>query len=176
MTDRSNTAHKPEQFVVERDPRADGGKRQVRVTRNGVMIARRLGGISMMIAVPVAAYRGVALAVQAATNGAAAYKLSLAHPDPDLDVVLAETCDSSAAAADWRYWSSYLDLPRLAGGAAERDDLGGAQGLAGRAPLRRRRNASVLKRRPRFLGRRRLGDAARLDAVFRDEREIVCYE
>lgn len=159
---------------VQQDPRADGGRRMVRVTRNGVLIERRLKGVSMTIGVPFAAYRGVALSVEPEpASGAAAYRLRLSHADPDLEVLLCETKDSSAAAADWKYWSFSLDLPRLASENGEVAPVSGATGQ--RIFLRRRANATVAKRRPRFLARRKSGEPARAAEVFHGEREIICY-
>jgi len=87
--------------------------------------------------------------------------------------VLCETLDSGAAAADWKYWAFYLDLPRLA---AENGEAWPIPGAKEKGVYQRRRNASVVKRRPRFLARRRGGDPARADTSFAGEREIVCYE
>jgi hypothetical protein len=156
---------------VQRDPRADEGRRMVRLTRGGIVISRRLAGIAMIISVPVAAYRGVALAVEASSEGGTAYRLSLNHRDPDLDIVLAETKDSGNAAADWKYWASVLSLPRLY---TENGELQSADRLQRKSALRRPRNTSVAKRRPRFLARRKPGLLK--TNVFAGEREIVCYE
>jgi hypothetical protein len=159
---------------IQHDPRADGGRRTVLVTRNGVLIERRLKGVSMTIGVPFAAYQGVALAVEPEpSSGVAAYRLSLAHADPDLEVLLCETKDSTAAAADWKYWSFFLDLPRLA---CENGEVAPVGGTKGKLVFARRRTATVAKRRPRFLSRRRRGEPGRAAAVFSGEREIVCYE
>ncbi len=160
--------------LVQRDQRADEGKRQVRVTRNDIVIARRFAGIAMMVSVPVRAYRGVALAVETAAEGGAAYRLSLAHNDPDLDIVLAETRDSAAVAADWKYWSAYLDLPRLSEEDGKMLPIEAPKGAS--LAIERRRNAAVFKRRPRFLARRKTGEASRGETVFVAEREIICYE
>ncbi|WP_442754473.1 DUF6101 family protein [Methylocystis sp. JAN1] len=163
-----------EAVLLQRDWRADGGARRVRVTRSDILISRRFSGVEMMISVPVPAYDGVALDVVEGRDGAPCYRLSLAHRDRDLDVVLAETQDSGDAAADWKYWASYLGLPRLAaenGELTEVDAVGGA--LAGHP---RRGAAAVRQRRPRFLTRRKPGVAARMAEVFAGEREIICYE
>ena len=116
-----------EDLPVQRDWRADGGARRVRVTRSDILIARRFGGIDMRIQVPVPAYRGVFLDVVASADGAPCYRLLLAHPDRDLDVVLEETQDSAAAAADWRYWAAWLGVPQLAADDGEVAETGTAR-------------------------------------------------
>lgn len=163
-----------EAFLVQRDWRADGGSRRVRVTRRDILIARRFGGVDMKIMVPVPAYRGVLLDVAAGEAGAPRYRLLLAHRDRDLDVVLGETGDSLAAAADWKDWAAWLDLPRLA---AENGDFAEVDASAGGAAAPERRGgSSVTRRRPRFLAVRKSGDTRRMAAVFAGEREIVSYE
>jgi hypothetical protein len=166
-------AQKPLAENVQRDARADEGKRLVRLTRGYIRISRRLAGISMTIVVPVATYRGVALGVETTRAGGAAYRLSLTHGDPDLDVVLAETSDADDAAADWKFWASVLALPRLYKANGEMEPVDRAQRTS---PFKRPRNASVSKRRPRFLTRRKTGVPSRKNTVFSGEREIICYE
>ncbi|HMK90082.1 MAG TPA: DUF6101 family protein [Methylocystis sp.] len=156
--------------LAQRDARAEGGVRQVRVSPRGVVILRRFLGISMRILAPVETYRGVALAVDTAPNGGLSYRLSLAHQDADLEVVLVETADSRAVAADWTYWADYLNLPRLA------DENFSGDGRRGVAVFERRRNATIAKRRPRSCARRKPGEPARAATVFAGEREIICYE
>ena len=110
----ANTARRiDERVFVQRDRRADGGARRIRVTREDVLISRRFSGVSMVISVPVTAYCGVALEVQPADDGSPRYVLSLAHRDPDLDILLGETQDCGAAASDWRHWAAWLGLPRV---------------------------------------------------------------
>ncbi len=163
-----------EAFFVQRDWRADGGARRVRVTRRDILIARRFGGVDMKITVPVPAYRGVLLDVATGEAGAPCYRLLLAHRDRDLDVVLGETGDSAAAAADWKYWAAGLELPRRA---AANGDFAEVDAPAGEiAAQARRGGSSVRQRRPRFLALRKSGDPRRLAEIFAGEREIVCYE
>jgi hypothetical protein len=168
-------ARKAETVLVQRDWRADGGDRRVRVTSSDIHIARRFGGVNMRISVPVPAYQGVLLDWAAGEDGAPRYRLLLAHRDRDLDVVLAETPDESAATEEWAAWAAWLGLPRLA--STEADDvvtMDDARPAV--APAPRRGASSVSRRRPRFLARRKTGDGARLTAVFAGEREIVSYE
>ncbi|HEY8162992.1 MAG: DUF6101 family protein [Methylocystis sp.] len=175
MLEASSVARRTEEAcIVQRDWRADGGLRRVRVTPREILISRRFNGVNMMIAVPAPAYYGVSLDVAEGQDGAPCYRLSLIHRDHDLDVVLAETQDSVDAAVDWKYWSNWLGLPRLAAtnGQLVRVDAAHAPPTA----FPRRGASSVRRRRPRFLTRRKLGMAARMAEVFSGEREIICYE
>lgn len=168
-------ARKAEAVLVQRDWRADGGDRRVRVTSSSIHIARRFGGVNMRISVPVPAYQGVLLDLATGPDGVPSYRLLLAHRDRDLDVVLGETPDGWAAASDWAAWADWLGLPRLA--PVEADGLADADASRpAAAPAPRRGGSTVSRRRPRFLARRKTGDGARLAAVFADEREIVSYE
>ncbi len=160
---------------VQRDWRADGGARRVKVTRGSVHIARRFSGVKMVISVPAEAYQGVVLEVLEGRGGLPCYRLSLAHRDRDLDVTLVENSDSGAAAAEWKAWASYFGLQRLVvneDGALSPVDAA-KEKMVG---MPRRANASVRQRRPRFLTRRRPGDSARMESVFAEEREIIGYE
>lgn len=163
-----------EKLLVQRDRRADGGSRHVRVTRGDILIARRFGGVAMMIAAPVEAYRGVGLDAQTDANGDILYRLMLVHRDADLDIVLAETHDSNEAQAQWMEWSMWFDLTRL----AIKDDewMALETPAAARTVADRRRPASLVQRRGAFLSRRKTGDRRRLGEIFADEREIVSYE
>jgi hypothetical protein len=174
MFEANNARRNEEALLVQRDWRADGGARRVRVTRSDILIARRFSGVDMMITVPVPAYHGVALDVLEGQDGAPCYRLSLAHRDRDLDVVLMETQNSGDAAADWKYWASFLGLPRLSAENGELEAVDAAGGSLLGHP--RRRAGTLRQRRPRFLTRRKPGVAARMSEVFSDEREIICYE
>lgn len=171
----TRAADSQSQFGAQRDRRADGGQRHVRVGRRDILIARRLAGISMLISVPVRAYRGVALDIRPTGDGGASYRLSLAHSDPDLDVVLTETRDGGAVSADWKYWASYLDLPRLAGKDGEFTLDPRIGEVAAPGAIARRHNVAVAQRRPRFAARRKAGVGARMETIH-EAREIICYE
>jgi hypothetical protein len=173
----AHTARRIEENVyVQRDRRADGGARRVRMTRKEVLIARRLSGVAMVVSVPVSAYCGVALDVEPADDGSPRYVLSLAHSDPDLDILLGETQDCGAIAADWRYWAAWLGLPRVAEEDGELRALDGASEEVVAASARRRCETNGGKRRPRFLIRRKSGDSRRMKLVYAKEREIISYE
>jgi len=52
------------------DCRADGGQRDVTLTRHCVIIRRRIAGMGMKIDVPTRAYRGVVLSLEQSARGA----------------------------------------------------------------------------------------------------------
>jgi len=177
MTGEALTAQRIERLPIQSDRRADDGSRQVSVSRKGVSIARRLSGVSMLIRLPVSSYRGVALDVEAIRSGGVAYRLALAHDDPDLDILLTETKDPASAAAEWKYWSSFLELPRLAAKDGELSPLEATLGgVVVREAVERRGASAVARRRSRFLVRRKSGDPARTSTRHAGEREIISYE
>lgn len=171
----ASQARRDEEFFTQRDWRADGGARRVRVTSSDIVIARRFGGVKMSITVPVPAYQGVLLDLVEGDNGGPCYHLLLAHRDRDLDVALAETPDAGEAAQAWAYWAARLGLPRLA--ATETGDFADADRPAFHSVAVKRRGASAVRpRRPSFLARRKMGAPIDPGATCAGEREIISYE
>lgn len=163
-------------FAPAIDRRADGQQRMVSLSRDIVRIDRRIEGIAMRVAVPVSAYRGVALSLTGDRAGALHYELHLLHRDQDLSVMLDCAGDDADILADWRLWSRFFRLPALverrAGQVEEADlTLGGL--LIGGAGPSRRAPRFRSKRRPSFLARRKTGND-RLSALCHiGEREII---
>lgn len=166
----------PRAAAAYRDPRADGGQRDVTLTARQVTIGRRLRGVRMKIRVPVSAYTGIAMALEATLGGRFCYKVALRHHDSDLDVLLVETFDEAEAMQMWSAWAQHLGTAML----VERED--GVQERFADAPssfigFERRRGASQTSRsRGRFARRRSPGSAREEGASYRGEREIICYE
>ena len=91
-------------------------------------------------------------------------------------IPLTVTRDMEAAAADWQGWSSRLGLPMLlvsTSGGVER--VGPRISVPVSDPAPRRRHATMVERRPRFLVRRKMGATGEMP-VHRDCREIISYE
>jgi len=145
-----------------RDPRADGQRREIEISRERVVIRRGVGGVPMTIRLPTRDFRGVSLRLS--EDGAGySYELALAHRDADLTVLLARAEDDTDIIAEWRAWARYFGLPtlverRLGHDEPERPMLGG---VLVRQVAPRRRGKWMTARRPRFLARRKLGDPAR---------------
>ena len=138
------------------DARAEGSRRLVEVSRERVVIARRVDGMDMRVALEPRQYRGVALGVLVAEATDFLYTVSLVHADADLGVTLATCGQEDDARALWRRWAASLGLARLverADGAYEEDRAPSPW------PVERRRGRATLRRRNRFLARRKMGQA-----------------
>jgi len=144
------------------DPRAEGRRRVVLLARDRIVIARCVAGVFMHIAMPPEAYSGVVLRLRALEDGVFQYEVGLAHRDPDLSVTLQQAQDDSEIRAEWRLWANFLGLPTL----VEREEglpepdaprLGAVAITEGQP---RRRGKTITARRPRFLTRRKVGEAS----------------
>ena len=151
-----------ESFSVTRhaaDPRADGARRVVHISRTNVVIERVVDGVRMRIAVPVSGYGDLALAVRLATGQAT---LRLCHDDPELDVILASG-EGIEVARRAKAWAEALGKTVRIEEACVR---------IGRAIPRRKKRGKAT-RRSSFARRRKIGSAERLATSFAGEREII---
>ena len=156
------SAPKPGSLATRRfeaaDARADGGRRVVMLERDRVVIARGVAGVFMQIALEPQTYRGVLLRLMRLDDEGFHYEVRLAHNDPDFGVALAECADQAEAELAWSHWARFFRLPKL----VERvEGVPETQcpmigGVAARSAVPRR-NGRGLRRRPRFLARRKIG-------------------
>lgn len=146
-------------FFNARDERADGGLRQVEITRDRVIIKRSVQSIRMLLKIRVADYFAMTLrATVAADNMPGAWVLWLEHRDRSLSVPLLVSSDAEEIGRFGLAWSAFFGRPELI-------ETGGVGTLPepllmdnNPAPRRRRRNA-IRNRRPRFLVRRQPGQS-----------------
>jgi uncharacterized protein DUF6101 len=144
-----------------RDARADGGVRQVEISRDRVVLRRAVRGMRMAINVRVNDFLGIA--VRETDDG---QMLVLVHRDPSISIPLLVSIDGEEIEQASRAWSEIFALPHLNEDAGQR-----------REPAPRRRRHNVIKtRRPKILMRRRNGGAMSDMPVHRDEREIVARD
>jgi Family of unknown function (DUF6101) len=159
------------------DRTADGHLRQVELHRERVVLRRALRGIKMALNLPVAAYLGVAIRMEAPSDaGPGAVAVVLEHRDPQLSLTLYHAVDGGDVVAEWQSWGRALAMPLLVsdgnGGLREPfDRLGGVR--IGTPVGRRRRRSTLKNRRPSLPLRRRPGKLPAAPVVHRDEREIV---
>jgi hypothetical protein len=116
----------------------------------------------MRVALKPTQYRGVLLGVLIAEATDFFYQVRLLHADPEMNVTLGE-CDGEAdARALWRRWAQTLDLPRLVERAEDEVEID--RSPADPKPFERRRGRATLRRRNRFLARRKMGRGVLVDA------------
>ncbi len=130
-------------------------------------------GRARTVAVPLAAYRGVAVRMEAiGDNGDVRAFVELLHIDPTLTLRLAMSDTPEELAGDWQAWGRTLDLPLLIVG---QDGSVSAplldRGVTIAPPKPRRRYSYFAKRRPRFLTRRKTGRPELMERI--SGREII---
>ena len=166
----------PQRWSVPTGRGADRGEdAAVYLDEAGIVLKRRLAGLPLTIALPLSAYRGVAVRVTEDEGGRMVASVELWHDDPALGLPLTVTRDMEQAAIDWDRWSATLHLPLLM---IEPDGrvthVPRPPAIAMDRALPRRRRAA-LARRPRFLVRRKVGRGGPMP-VLTGWREIAGYE
>ena len=78
------------------DPRADGRRRGISLSRSLVVIARKREGVAMRITMRPNMFRGVLLRLCRGDDGVV-YEVKLVHADPDLSIALASMADAAEA-------------------------------------------------------------------------------
>jgi hypothetical protein len=141
------------------DTRADGGVRQIELHRERVVLRRAVHGMRMAVNVRVSDFLGIALRELDDVQ-----MLLLLHRDPSLTIPLCTSSDRDEIAAAWQIWSDIFALPQL------------QQNEAGEPAPRRRRSHAIHWRRPKFLTRRRIGDALNPANLHAGEREIIARD
>ena len=145
------------------------------IERGRALLSRTLtaNGPTMQVAVLLTAYRGIAVRMESiGDDGEVRAFIELLHRDPALTLRLAESAVPEDLAADWQAWGRALKLPLLVVG---QDGSVGEplehHGLAAARAKPRRYHSYFAKRRPRFLTRRKTGEAKRMTRIA--GREII---
>ena len=168
----------PARFTTA-DAAADEGLRVVDLHRERVILRRALSGMRMAVNLPVAAYRGVAIRLDATSETPPFVAVTLEHADASLSLPLFASTDTDDIVAEWQIWGRVLGLPLLIA-----DTDGTIQEAFARigqlriaAPTwRRRRRSAIARRRPSRLLRRPAGRADIASVIHRGEREIIAWE
>jgi hypothetical protein len=168
----------PARFTTA-DAAADEGLRIVDLHRERVVLRRAVSGMRMAVNLPVAAYRGIAIRLDATSETPPFVAVTLEHPDADFSLPLFASTDNDDIVAEWQIWGRVLGLPLLIaetdGTIREAFARIGQLRIAPPTWRRRRRNA-IARRRPSRLSRRRVGQAERTMLVHRGAREITAWE
>ena len=161
------------------DDTADDGLRVVDLHRERVVLRRALSGMRMAVNLPVAAYRGVAIRLDATTETPPFVAVTLEHADAALSLPLFASTDNVDIVAEWQIWGRVLGLPLL---------IGDTDGIIREAfprigPLRiaaaisrRRRRSAIARRRPSRLLRRQAGRFGGASKIYRAKSEIIVPE
>ena len=138
----------------------------------GAVMKRKLNcGLPLSMALPAKAFRGVAARAFEGEDGNTTVTLELLHRDEAMSVPLLVSNNLDDVAADWHSWSRTLRLPMLmidvSGIVTTVQNTLGLLKVEEPSPRRRRHNA--VKRRPRFLMRRKSGTVGEVVVLTADE-------
>jgi len=125
----------------------------------GAVMKRDLNcGLPISMALPNRAFTGVAARAYENEDGSNTVTLELLHHDAELCVPLCVSDTVEDASADWHSWAKKLGLPMLLVDTSGHATVVKAHaGISSLAAKPRRRRASMMKQRPNFLRRRKLG-------------------
>ena len=119
-------------------------------------------GVAIKIKVPVTEFVGVAVSTHISDEGVLTSAIELVHGDPELNYRVFEETGNANVVAEWQNWGRKLRLPLYikAGDGSLLPYSQQVDGVALGASSSRRKLAAEAGRRPRFLNRRKPGDAA----------------
>lgn len=119
-------------------------------------------GVAIKVKVPVDEFVGVAVSTTISEEGVLSSAIELVHGDPELNYRVFEEIGNADVVAEWQNWGRKLRLPLFikAGDGNLLPYSQQVDGVALGASTTRRKLAVEAGRRPRFLNRRKPGDAA----------------
>lgn len=95
------------------DPVADGGGREIGISRDGVELRRSVRGVQMRVQLPFNEFKGISVRVIALADCEPVIFLSLEHHDDALSILLQASEDSDECAEAARKWSRITGCPIL---------------------------------------------------------------
>jgi len=118
-------------------------------------------GVAIKIKVPVDEFVGVAVSTHITEDGVLSSAIELVHGDPELNYRVFEEIGNANVVAEWQNWGRKLRLPLFikAGDGSLLPYSQQVDGLALGQTTGRRKLAAEAGRRPRFLNRRKPGEA-----------------
>jgi hypothetical protein len=158
------------------DAGADGETRQVDLHRERVVMHRTVRGIPMAVGVAVSDYRGLTLRVVSFADGAPkAVAIVLDHRDASLSLPLHVADEGEDLIVICKAWSRVLRLPLLTDPHPRpcKPIVRLGTLTVEKVTPRRRRRATIKKRRPAILMRRKAGRTADQAVLHSGEREII---
>lgn len=118
-------------------------------------------GVAIKIKIPVTEFIGVAVATRISEDGVLTSLIELVHPDSELNYKVFEEEGNHNVVAEWQNWGKKLRLPLFikAGDGAYMPYTQQVDGVMVGEVAHRRKLAAEAARRPRFLSRRKPGQA-----------------
>ncbi|WP_152565832.1 DUF6101 family protein [Devosia riboflavina] len=118
-------------------------------------------GVAIKIKVPVTEFIGVAVATRISEEGVLTSAIELVHPDGELTYKVFEEEGNQNVVAEWQNWGKKLRLPLFikAGDGSYLPYSQQVDGVMVGQTAPRRKLAADAARRPRFLNRRKPGEA-----------------
>lgn len=145
------------------------------IDRMGVSVKKTMisSGLPLSMALPTKSFKGIAARIVENEDGSHKVSLELHHHDADLCVPVLVADNLDDIAADWHSWSRLMKLPMLmisADNVAQpvRDELGM---VMVENPIERRKRIRMIKHRPWFLRRRKVGVVGEVQKI--SAREII---
>jgi hypothetical protein len=158
------------------DPAADGGSREIGISRGGIELKRSVRGVQMRVELPFNLFEGIAVRVIAPGGGEPVIFLSLEHADDALSVLLLATEDSGECASAARQWSRVTGRPILVAGADGRLRNPAAASRAAACNLRRKRRSALRYRRTAIRLRSQRAATPIARNSYAGEREIIARD
>jgi Family of unknown function (DUF6101) len=155
------------------DSRADSGIRKIFVDQRCIRIERVVAGVKMRLAVPVESYRGVVLSCDDRYEPRL-YTVTLAHRDAEFSVVLHNATEWTDILSIWQRWARFFARPTIFN--EETTAPSEKPRHSGMPARQRRRSATLAKRRPGILTRRRQGRVGPSVNLLAGARELISYE
>ena len=159
------------------DARADERLRSIELDHEHVVVRRAVRGVSMRLALKVSDFLGVAIRViPPDEQQAGGLAIMLEHRDAGLSVPLMVATDAGHdVVAEWQRWANVLGrLLLIADGDGFRELFARLGSVRVGAPSPRRRGRATLRRRrPSILMRRKPGRPRPAPPIHRGEREII---
>jgi hypothetical protein len=155
------------------DPAADGGHREIVISRDGIEFRRTVRGVFMRVHLAFSEFEGVAVRVIAAGGGEPVIFLSLEHQDDALSVLLQASEDSDESAIAARRWSRLTGRPILIAGPDGRLVNPAAMPKRAASFTRRKRRSALRNRRTSVRLRSQRAANGIVKSVHKDEREII---
>jgi hypothetical protein len=159
--------------ITAADPAADGGSREIGISRNGIEFHRSVCGVQMRVQLPFSEFKGIAVRVLAHGAGQPMIFLSLEHGDDALSVLLQATEDSDDCAEAARKWSRVTRRPILIADSDGRLRNPASISSSKTEHPRRKRRSALRNRRTVIRLRSQRASRSIEKSIYLGEREII---